>query len=60
MDVFIELEEVTQESKDVIADTAWELGLENLIHISPLVFSRYDIEQTPQRSSPLVQEGIRV
>ena len=64
MDVFIELEEVTQEMRTVIADTAWELGLENLIHISPIVFSRHEIEDTPQRSSPLVRnilrEGIRI
>ena len=64
MDVFIELEKVTQETRDVIADTAWELSLENLIHISPIVFSRHDIEHTPQRSSPLVrnilQKGIRI
>lgn len=64
MDIFIELEEVTRDVKDVIADTAWELGLENLIHISPLIFSRNEIEHSPHRSSPLIRniltEGIRI
>lgn len=64
MDIFIELEDVTREVKNIIADTAWELGLENLIHISPIIFSKDEIEHSPQRSSSLVRnilnEGIKI
>jgi len=64
MDIFVELEQVTREIKNVVSDTAWEVGLENAVHISPLVFSRDEIEDSPLRSSPIVRailrEGIRI
>ncbi len=64
LDVFIEPEAVNKPIKYGIANIAWEVGLQHLIHISPLVFGRDEIEKTPQRSSPLVRtikrEGITV
>jgi predicted nucleotidyltransferase len=64
MDVFVELEEVTREIKNAVSDTAWEVGLEKTIHISALVFSKDEIENSPLRSSPIVRailrEGIRI
>lgn len=64
LDVFVEVETIDKKTKDRIADIAWEVGLHHLIHISPLVFSRDDIEKSPQRSSPIVRtiqrEGISV
>jgi predicted nucleotidyltransferase len=65
MDVFIEVETLDRELKDKITDIAWEVGFyNNCIHISPLVFTRYEIEESPLRISSIVQviaeEGVRV
>ena len=64
MDVFIEIARYTRESEDIIRDMAWETGLEYLVHISPLIFSKDEIENSPIRSSPILcnvrEEGIRV
>lgn len=64
LDIFIEVENVTRTIKDIIAETAWEIGYNKLIHISPLVFSRDEIENSPQRSSQIIQnimrEGIKL
>jgi predicted nucleotidyltransferase len=65
MDVFIEVETLDKALKDKISDIAWEVGFYNdCIHISPLVFTRYEIEESPLRISSIVQviaeEGVRV
>lgn len=64
LDVFIEVEAVDEEIKQKIRDIAWEVGYEHLIHISPLVFSRYDVEESPLRASPIIanisSEGIPI
>lgn len=64
MDLFIEVEESDKYTKDFIAEIAWEIGIERLIHISPLIFTRQECEETPLRSSPILRniykEGIRV
>jgi predicted nucleotidyltransferase len=65
LDVFIEVETLDKELKDKISDIAWEVGFYNdCIHISPLVFTRYEIEESPLRISSIVQviaeEGVRV
>jgi predicted nucleotidyltransferase len=65
LDVFIEVETLDRELKDKISDIAWEVGFYNdCIHISPLIFTRYEIEESPLRISSIVQviaeEGVRV
>ncbi len=65
LDVFIEVETLDKELKDKISDIAWEVGFYNdCIHISPLIFTRYEIEESPLRISSIVQviteEGVRV
>lgn len=64
MDVFIEVETLNKELEDRIYDIAWEVGLDYSVFISPLVFSRYEIEESPLRASPIVRnieaEGLRV
>lgn len=65
MDVFIELERRDKELEEQILDIAWEVGYDNgCIHVSPLIFSRHEIEESPLRSSAIVRsitaEGIRV
>jgi len=64
MDVFVEVERLDKKLKEMILDSAWELGFNNLMVIAPLIFTRNELENTPLRSSPIVkvifQEGIKV
>ena len=64
MDVFVEVETINSELKKKIRETAWEVGFEYLIHISPLIFSRHEVEESPLRASNIirniVQEGVAV
>lgn len=64
MDVFVELETLDGKTKEKIRHIAWEVGFEHSIHISPLLFTRYELEDTPVRSSPIIiniaEEGIRI
>ena len=64
MDIFIEIESVNKEQKDVISDLAWEVGFEHFMVISPLVFTRDEIENSPLKASPIIKnilaEGIRI
>jgi len=65
MDIFIEVETLDRELKEKITDIAWEVGYRNnFVHISPLIFTRYEIEESPLRASSIVQaiaeEGIRI
>lgn len=64
MDVFIEVERLDRALKQKVRDVVWEVGFENSLYISPLIFTRDELENTPVRSSPLVksiaEEGIRV
>jgi predicted nucleotidyltransferase len=64
LDVFIEVESLNKELENKIYDITWEVGFENYIFISPLIFTRYEIENSPLRISPIVkniiEEGIKV
>ena len=64
MDVFIEVEYLDKELKEGMREIIWEEGFENSIYISPLIFTRYEIEDSPLRASPIVkninEEGVRV
>ena len=64
MDVFVEVERIDKSLKDRILDVAWDVGFNNYVVISPLVFTRDEIENTAHRSSPVVkvifQEGVTV
>ncbi|MBI5141653.1 MAG: nucleotidyltransferase domain-containing protein [Nitrospirae bacterium] len=64
MDVFLEVESLDRSVKRSIRNIVWATGYEYSIYISPLIFSRDEIEQSPVRSSPIVRnifsEGIRV
>ena len=64
MDVFIEVETLDRGLKEKISHIAWETGFEHLIHISPLVFTRRELEESPMRASPIVrnvlEEGVKV
>lgn len=64
LDVFIEVASLDRKTKDLISDIAWEVGLENTVVISPLIFTSDEIENSPLRASPILlninDEGIRV
>ena len=64
LDVFIEVASLDRKTNDLISEIAWEVSLENSIVISPLVFTRDEIENSPLRESPIVininEEGIRL
>lgn len=64
MDVLVEVESLDKMLKERILEIVWEVGFENFMVISPLIFSRHEIESSPLRSSPIVkaifQEGLRV
>lgn len=64
MDVFIEVESLDKELKKKIRDIIWEVGFDNSIYISPLILTRYELEDSPLRVSPIVkninEEGVKV
>ena len=64
MDVFLEVESLNKELKEKIREIVWEVGFENFIVISPLIFTKDEIEESPLRVSPVVkniiEEGVIV
>jgi predicted nucleotidyltransferase len=64
LDVFIEVATLDRKTIDLISEIAWEIGLENSIVISPLVFSVDETQNSALRASPILlnikEEGIRV
>ena len=64
LDIFIEVDSLDKELKDKMLDIIWEVGLEHLIIISPLIFTRDEIENSALRSSEIVrnisEEGVRI
>jgi len=65
LDIFLEVETLDKEQKDQISEIAWEVGYNNdCMHISPLIFTRYELEESPLRISSIVQviaeEGVRI
>jgi predicted nucleotidyltransferase len=64
MDVFIEVGSLDKETEELIYDIVWETGFENFIYISPLIFTRHEIEDSPLKSSPIVkninEEGVKI
>lgn len=64
LDVFIEIETLDKHTKGIIRDIAWEVGIENMRVISPLIFSKAELTGSPLKSSPIVKnimsEGIAI
>ena len=64
MDVFIEVETIGKSLKEQIEHIAWEIGFEHLLHISILIFTRHELENTPMRVSPIIrninEEGVKL
>jgi len=63
-DVFIETETVDRETKETIQNITWEVGIENMTVISPLIFSRHELTNSPLKYSPVIEnimnEGLRI
>ena len=64
MDVFVEVQTLDKDLKERIQNIAWEVGFDNSLVISLLIFTRDELENSPLRSSPIVKaitrEGLRV
>lgn len=64
MDVFIEVEDINEELRERIRNIVWEISFENCVLISPLIFTRKEIENSPLKSSPIIknimEEGIEI
>jgi predicted nucleotidyltransferase len=64
MDVFFEVESLDTALKEKISNIVWEVGFNNYTVISPLIFTRDELENSPLRSSPIVEviaeEGVAV
>ncbi len=64
LDVFIEIDRIDEAIERGIRDAVWEVGFENDVYISPLIFSRQEVEETALRSSPIIKniarEGVPV
>lgn len=64
LDVFIEVESLDNALKETISAIVWEVGFNNYLVISPLIFTREELENSPLRVSPIVeaiaQEGVAV
>ncbi len=64
MDIFLEVKSLNKELEGKIFNTVWEVGFEHFIYITPLIFTKYEIEKSPLKVSPIVKnivtEGVRV
>ncbi|MEW6486851.1 MAG: nucleotidyltransferase domain-containing protein [Thermodesulfobacteriota bacterium] len=64
MDVFVEVEVLDRDVRDRVLDAAWEVGFSHHLVISPLVYSRQEVEESPLRASPILkaiaEEGVPV
>ena len=64
MDVFVEVEHLDRDMKKKINHLSWEVGFNNYMLISSLIFTRNEIENSPLRSSPIVRnifaEGVKI
>lgn len=58
MDVLVVVDGLTEDMEDYISECAWEAGFERGIVLVPVVFSRNDWENGPERYS-LLAEAIK-
>jgi uncharacterized protein len=64
MDVFLEIESINNSIKEKITEIVWEVGFNNQLVISPLIYTRDEVENSPLRVSPILKnintEGISI
>jgi uncharacterized protein len=62
-DVFIEVKEISKQIKKIIQDIAWEISFENEVVITPIIFSKKEIDLTYKISpfyKSILKDGIKV
>lgn len=64
MDISIELRSVNKRDQEKIEDITWEVGFENGMVISPVVFTTDEIRNSPLKASPflknITEEGVKL
>lgn len=64
LDLFIEVESLDRRLKEQLSEVIWDIGFETGTVISPIFFTRDEIENSPLRSSFIVEsimtEGVSV
>jgi predicted nucleotidyltransferase len=55
MDVLVIVDDLTEKDEDYISECAWEAGFESGIVVVPVVFSRLEWENGPERYSLLAE-----
>lgn len=64
MDIFMEFETVDRKLRQMVKNAAWETTMETGVVVTTLLCSRYEIENTALRSSPIIrvimEEGVSV
>lgn len=62
MDIYIEIESLTNEQRRLINEIAWEVGVEQDLVIMPVVITKDQLENSPFQATPIYQaiqqEGI--
>ncbi len=64
LDISIIVPSLNTELKERIYEIVWQVGFDNYMVISPIVFTKDEIANSPLRSAPLVknilEEGIKI
>jgi|SRR6056297_624099 len=55
IDVYVQVDTITSEVKEIIRDICWQVSYENRVVITPLIFSRDEVENSPLKSSPIIK-----
>ena len=55
MDVLVIVDDLTEKDEDYISECAWEAGFESGVVVVPVVFSRLEWENGPERYSLLAE-----
>lgn len=64
MDIFVEVEFLNKELREKIYEITWEVGFENFMVISPIIFTYDEVENSPLKSSPILknisEDGVKI
>lgn len=64
LDIFLEVESLDKSTREKIFLITWEVGLRHGLVISPLIYTRWELEESPLKASPIVEnifeEGVAV
>ena len=55
IDVYIQVDTTSREIKDKIRELCWYVSYEYGVVISPLIFSKDEVENSPLKSSPIIK-----